>query len=504
MSIATLTTANTIPQMMSTVNAAVNLANLWDATATTVASATTTNIGTPGVARVDISGSATITSLGTSANRIVFVKFTGAAVLTHNATTLVLPSGANITAAAGDTAIFISDGSGNWTCLQFQRATGKSLVTSVTASDISAAVLAALAFGPFTTLASATTTNLSSIGTVGISVTGTTTITSFGTGANLLRIIKFAAALTLTHNGTSLILPGGANITTAAGDTAVMLSDGSGNWTCVSYQKASGKAVVTSITSADIAAAVLAALAFGPFTSIASGGTTDLSTVASVGANITGTTTITSLGSGANLLRVVKFAGALTLTHNATSLILPTGANITTAAGDTAMFMSDGSGNWTCVYYQRASGAPLTFTIGAGTVTFAMLASAALATTAQYLNNTASLVLTTDKAWAAAAPVALTDAATVAVDMNSGINFSLTLGGNRTMGAPSNTKNGQSGCFLIKQDGTGSRTLSWNSVYKWPAGTAPTLTTTASAVDKVYYYIEDSTHIHCSCEKDSK
>jgi hypothetical protein len=72
---------------------------------------------------------------------------------------------------------------------------------------------------------------------------------------------------------------------------------------------------------------------------------------------ITGTTTITGLGTVASgVYRDVVFAGILTLTHNATSLILQTGANITTAAGDTAGFISEGSGNWRCLYYQRASG----------------------------------------------------------------------------------------------------------------------------------------------------
>jgi hypothetical protein len=52
----------------------------------------------------------------------------------------------------------------------------------------------------------------------------------------------------------------------------------------------------------------------------------------------------------------LRFAGILILTYNATSLILPTAANITTAAGDTAIFISEGSGNWRCVDYVRASG----------------------------------------------------------------------------------------------------------------------------------------------------
>ncbi len=73
---------------------------------------------------------------------------------------------------------------------------------------------------------------------------------------------------------------------------------------------------------------------------------------------ITGTTTITGMGTIASgVYRDAVFAAALTLTHNATSLILPTGANIVTAAGDTAGFVSDGSGNWRCLWYQRASGA---------------------------------------------------------------------------------------------------------------------------------------------------
>lgn len=76
--------------------------------------------------------------------------------------------------------------------------------------------------------------------------------------------------------------------------------------------------------------------------------------------DITGTTAITALGTiQAGTRRKVRFTGILTLTHNATSLILPTGANIITAAGDIAEFISLGSGNWVCTDYQRANGRPL-------------------------------------------------------------------------------------------------------------------------------------------------
>lgn len=93
---------------------------------------------------------------------------------------------------------------------------------------------------------------------------------------------------------------------------------------------------------------------------IASAATTDIGAATGNYVNITGTTTITSLGTGAaGITRTVQFAGILTLTHNATSLILPTGANITTAAGDVAMFQSLGTGNWRCTGYMRANGQPL-------------------------------------------------------------------------------------------------------------------------------------------------
>lgn len=95
--------------------------------------------------------------------------------------------------------------------------------------------------------------------------------------------------------------------------------------------------------------------------SLASAATCDLGAAGSLFVAVTGTTAITGLGSGANLLRFVRFSQSLTLTHNASSLILPGGANIVTAAGDSALFASDGSGNWRCRFYQRASGIPPVF-----------------------------------------------------------------------------------------------------------------------------------------------
>src|SRR5262249_56022543 len=92
-----------------------------------------------------------------------------------------------------------------------------------------------------------------------VQTTGTPPIPWFGSVAHAVRFLRFAGALTLTHNGTSLILPGAANITTAAGDTCIALSDASGNWRVFAYARASGKA-----TGAPAPADISDATAGGP------------------------------------------------------------------------------------------------------------------------------------------------------------------------------------------------------------------------------------------------
>jgi hypothetical protein len=90
----------------------------------------------------------------------------------------------------------------------------------------------------------------------------------------------------------------------------------------------------------------------------------------------------------------------------------------------------------------------------------------------------------------------LTDAATIAVDFADSNNFSVTLGGGRTLGNPTNQVAGQSGSLFVVQDGTGSRTLAYSSDWEFAGGTAPTLSTAASAVDRIDYIVRASGNIH--------
>ena len=307
---------------------------------TTIASASTCDLGTINQTGINITGTTTITAFGSTAaaGTLKFVTMSGALTLTYNATSLIIPGAANILTAAGDTFLAEALGSGNWRILSYQKANGGDLSMS----------------GPSTTVASATTTDLNSANNNSVVISGTTTITSFGSNANInnpIYFLRFSGILTLTYNATSLIIPGAANILTAAGDTATAEYLGSGNWRVLAYNKANGQPNAI----------------FAAESTLASATTTDLGTSTSNLINVTGTTTITALGSSAttaNPVYITRFTGALILTHNATSLIMPGAANYTTAAGDVFIWKYEGSNNWRCVGYMLASGKSIVSTGG--------------------------------------------------------------------------------------------------------------------------------------------
>ena len=105
-----------------------------------------------------------------------------------------------------------------------------------------------------------------------------------------------------------------------------------------------------------------------------------------------------------------------------------------------------------------------------------------------------------------AAIQALTDGSTITINFASGIHYSVTLGGNRTLGNPNNISSslGQSGSIFITQDGTGGRTLAFHADYKFVGGTAPTLSTAAGAVDRIDYILKEANTVHCAVSLDVK
>lgn len=153
----------------------------------------------------------------------------------------------------------------------------------------------------------------------------------------------------------------------------------------------------------------------------------------------------------------------------------------------------------------------------AGTVRFASIVSGLLkadasgnvsaeaaASASEVRAGTATKYVNIANTYSALDLVTLTDAATISVDMSTFLNATVTLAGNRTLGSPTNEKVGQSGVIYIVQDATGSRTLAYGSDWKFAGGTVPTLTTTASAVDALFYTVRATNFIYASLVKDVK
>ena len=104
----------------------------------------------------------------------------------------------------------------------------------------------------------------------------------------------------------------------------------------------------------------------------------------------------------------------------------------------------------------------------------------------------------------ASSVVTLTDGATITPDFSQGNNFSVVLGGNRTLANPTGITTGQTGVIYVIQDGSGSRTLGIGSHFHFSGGTAPTFTTTANAVDAIAFSVRSSTSIFSNAILDIK
>jgi hypothetical protein len=196
-------------------------------TLTDIASAATLDIGAPLTNFLRVTGTTGVTSFGTNYNGPRFLIFAGVVLLTHSAT-LVLPTGANITTAAGDSLIAIPI-SGGWQVVAYQRANGTALVSNSTDYLNTTRI----------DVASATTVDLtaSAPNTRNINITGTTTITGFTVAIGQVYFVRFNAALTLTNNA-AIVTQRGANITTAAGDTCILRSTAANTVEVLSYSYA--------------------------------------------------------------------------------------------------------------------------------------------------------------------------------------------------------------------------------------------------------------------------
>lgn len=193
--------------------------------------------------------------------------------------------------------------------------------------------------------------------------------------------------------------------------------------------------------------------------------------------------TTTDSSGGPHALTFASAGGgtSVTIPRNAATLIYSDGTNIRYSQLTTSSTLAADSVD--------------TANINNGAITYAKLNSAALSTASEFRSDTASKVLPVATVWDAAEYVATAYSGTVTLDLNAGFNFSMTMTGNLTLANPTNAKPGQSGIIALTQDGTGGRTTTFGSNFKFANGTSPTFDTTANRVNIVSYTVVSSTFI---------
>ena len=232
--------------------------------------------------------------------------------------------------------------------------------------------------------------------------------------------------------------------------------------------------------------------AFGTQTAIASSATTDLGSVTTNNALITGNTTITSFGASATLANpvyLIQFNGALTLTYNAASLVLPGAANITTAAGDSAFVtFINPLGYWQVIAYfpvsTGISGTAASRNIGTSGANVPLLNG----------NNTYSGTAEfTKQVWSDEVALAVVANASTP-DFSTGNNFTAAITANYTLNNPLNVQPGQSGLFRIGQTGS-SLTITWGAAYKAAGGISTVNLSGVGGIDYFAYYVHSSAEV---------
>ena len=195
---------------------------------------------------------------------------------------------------------------------------------------------------------------------------------------------------------------------------------------------------------------------------------------------------------------VLKVAGntGVTIADDSTSMYVTNGTTVLPVA-QTAFTNITATGNLDVSGNASVSG---NVNVG-GTLTVAgavSLASTLSVGGAAYFGSTVTVSGKGKFMTGAFAPVVtLADATSVVPDLNTSNVFAVTLAGNRTLAAPTNTSTniGATGHIFVIQDSTGGRTLSYNTAFQFPDGTVPTLTSTAAAVDILFYAVRTTTKV---------
>lgn len=169
--------------------------------------------------------------------------------------------------------------------------------------------------------------------------------------------------------------------------------------------------------------------------------------------------------------------------------------DITLNAQSDLRFADSDSSNWVALQAPAVVGTNVIWTLPATDGSASQALSTNGSGTLSWATFAALATAQTFTAQQRGAITALTDGATITPDFALANNFSVTLGGSRTLANPNNLTAGASGAIYITQNGSGSNTLAFGSYWDFTGGTAPTLTTAANAVDVLVYAVRSSTSI---------
>ena len=345
---------------------------------------------------------------------------------------------------------------------------GNSVATAVNLSTVSAAMTSRV--DAVSVLSKTNLTAITSVNTVVAAVSALTATNLAASTSINSKITAVSAALTTsigssnTHIAAVSVLSK-TNLTAITSVNSVVAA--------VSVLSKTNLNAITSVNTVVAAVSVLTATNLAATTSINSKITTvSAALTTSIGSSNTHIAAVSVL-SKTNLTAITSVNGKIT----AVSVALATsiGARLPLAGGTITGHVSSTSHTFS------------------GIVSAAAVVATSVGTTAIHVTkNTIVNILT------------LTDAASVSLSFNQGSNFTLTLGGNRTLSTPTNAAAGSGGSIFVVQDGTGGRTLAYATEWHFAGGTAPTLSTAAAAVDRIDYIVRTSTDIHAVASLDVK
>jgi hypothetical protein len=366
--------------------------------------------------------------------------------------------------------------------------------------------LAAVATG--NALISGGVTTASSWGKIGLTthVTGILPVANGGTNASAAGITAFNNITGYTASGatgttsTNLVFSTAPTFTTTIDGGATFGAFGSSTALTMGYT-GTGAASTTNISTAALTGA------FAKTINIGTNGTTGSTTAINIGTSVGSTTTITGTVSLGTALPIASGGTNSTATPTAGGAGYGTGtAHAYTAAGTSGQPLIS-AGSSAPAFGTLALGTANTNVSGTLTVTNGGTGAATLTGIVKGTGTTAMVAATAGTDYVAPSTATnftaqqyfgtstLTDGATISWAANTQQVATVTIAGNRTMAAPTGLVSGAFYALNVIQDATGSRTMTWNAVFKWTGGSAPTLSTAASAKD-FFVFRSDGTNLY--------